>query len=121
MHEFSLVRSLIGQVAQIAIEHDGGVVKAIHLKCGSLAGVEPALVSSAFELMRAEHKLEVAVLVIEEVSLEANCLACNQQFYPVAFRFTCPNCGSGDTKIVQGESLILESVELEAKAEVELI
>ncbi len=116
MHEVALVRSLVAQVEHIVADQGGGVVKSIRLKCGSLAGVEPALVSSAFELMRAEGKLGDALLVIEEVPLQLRCQTCMTEFGLHQFRFVCPHCGSGHTEIVQGDALILESIELEPLA-----
>lgn len=121
MHEFSLVRSLLAQVEQIVAEQGGGTVRTIRLRCGSLSGVEPALLLSAFELLRVENDLRNTSLSIEEVLLEASCQKCHAVFVPERFCFTCPVCGSDRTEVIQGDALVLESIELEAIAERELI
>jgi hydrogenase nickel incorporation protein HypA/HybF len=86
-----------------------------------MAGVEPALVCSAFELLRAESNLGDTTLLIEEVQLQARCKSCATEFMPCQFRFSCPHCGGADTLVVQGDALILESIEFEPLAESEVI
>lgn len=121
MHEVSLVRSLLAQVGRIVASQGGGAVRMIRLQCGPLSGVEPALVSSAFELLRVESDFADASLSIDEVPLEALCHQCRAVFMPERFRFACPRCGSQDTDVIQGDAMILESIELEPLAERELI
>lgn len=116
MHEFSLVRSLVAQVEQIVADQGGGAVKSIRLTCGTLSGVEPLLVSSAFELLRTKRNLGDVSLVIDEVPLQVRCRSCATDFEPQQFRFTCPQCGSADTAVIRGDTLVLESIELEPLA-----
>jgi len=115
MHEFSMVRSLLGQVAKIATESGGGVVKEIRVRCGPLAGVEPLLMMTAFESLRGQWHMDDAELRIEEEPLVAECPGCGDSFEPVKFRFVCPHCGSTDTIVVCGDRTIIESVELDQR------
>jgi hydrogenase nickel incorporation protein HypA/HybF len=111
VHEMSLARSLAKQVQELLADRGAGTVTGIRLRCGTLSGVEPALLASAFDVLRREVGLDGARLHIEEVPLEARCESCQTVFRPEGFRFRCPECGSGDTTVVQGEALILESIE----------
>jgi hydrogenase nickel incorporation protein HypA/HybF len=121
MHELSLVRSLVTQVEQLVADHGGGIVREIRLQCGSLSGVEPALMKSAFELLKHKTALGDATLVIEEIALAARCGKCQTMFHSERFHFVCPQCGSIDTEVVQGESVVLESIELEPHLEREFV
>jgi hydrogenase nickel incorporation protein HypA/HybF len=113
MHEYSMVRSLLGQVVKIAAENGGGVVKEIRVRCGPLAGVEPLLMKMAFESLRGQWGMDDAELRIVEEPLVADCRGCGDRFEPVKFRFVCPHCGSTDTLVVCGDRTIIESLELD--------
>jgi hydrogenase nickel incorporation protein HypA/HybF len=121
MHELSLVRSLVTQVEQLVADHGGGIVREIRLQCGALSGVEPVLMKSAFDLLKHEAALGDATLVIEEITLAARCGKCQTIFCPEHFHFVCPECGCSDTKAVQGESVVLKSIELEPHSESEFV
>ncbi len=110
MHEFSLVRALLVQVEEILAGQGGGVVHEIHLECGPLSGVEPSLLISAFEQLRPPGPLGYSSLVIEPVRLKAACRACGEAFEPRQFIFRCPNCGSDDTEVIGGDSVILNNI-----------
>jgi hydrogenase nickel incorporation protein HypA/HybF len=113
MHEFSLVRSLLQQVRQLAADHGGGAVRHVRLQLGPLSGFEPALLLSAWQQSRDDGGLSRAELEIESVPLEAVCQNCSGTFQPLQFRFVCPVCGSGDTNVVRGDGVVLESIVLE--------
>jgi hydrogenase nickel incorporation protein HypA/HybF len=115
MHEFSMVRSLLGQVIKIATENGGGMVKEIRVRCGPLAGVEPMLMQTAFESLRGQWGMDDAELRIAEEPLVVDCRGCGDRFEPVKFRFVCPHCGSTDTLVVCGDRTIIESVELDQR------
>ena len=121
MHELSLVRSLLNQVERLVADHGGGIVREIRLQCGPLSGIEPVLMRSAFELLKGEHAFAAATLVIAEVTLAVRCGNCQTTFHPVRFHFVCPECGCGDTEVTQGESVVLESIELEPHSESEFV
>jgi len=110
MHEVSLVRVLLNQVAAVAAEHGGAPVQEFLIEIGSLSGVEPLLVRSAYERLSAGSAGRPARLVINEVPLEAVCEGCDRPFVVDRFRFVCPVCGSGNVRIVRGDECRLVSV-----------
>jgi hydrogenase nickel incorporation protein HypA/HybF len=109
MHELSLVKSLLRQVDKIRFEVGGGVVDAIQVEVGPLAGVEPLLMRSAFEQIAADFEMGATQLIIDEVPLLARCPICG----PVAVepvRIQCQSCGSPDVTITGGDEVRLQSV-----------
>jgi hydrogenase nickel incorporation protein HypA/HybF len=117
MHEMSLVRSLLAQIDELCATHGGSAVREVRLEIGPLSGVEPTLVATAFDRLRSEvTSTATAELRIEEVRLEARCLACGGVFQPVNFHFRCATCGSGDTEITRGDGVLLQSVVLDDAA-----
>ena len=117
MHERSLVRSLIDQVRQIAAANGGGPVRKVFVQIGPLAGVEPALVATAWDEMHgdasgADRVFAESVLIIEQVRLMARCRECEVMFEPTNFRFRCPACGSVRTETTSGDGVVLDRIEL---------
>lgn len=117
MHEMSLVRALLVQVDELCTSHGGEAVREVRLEVGPLSGVEPELLSIAFDRLRGDTaSTATAQLFLDEVPLEARCVTCSQVFQPQAFRFHCPTCGGFETEITRGDGVLLESVLLDDAA-----
>ena len=65
MHELSVCQGLLRQVEKVAAEHDARAVDRILLRVGALSGVEPDLLSHAFDIARMGTLAENARLEIE--------------------------------------------------------
>lgn len=68
MHEYSIVGALVDQVERVAIEYRGAIVRRVHVKIGEYAGVELALLRTAFETFREQTVCAQAELVIDPVA-----------------------------------------------------
>ncbi|MCA9077515.1 MAG: hydrogenase maturation nickel metallochaperone HypA [Planctomycetaceae bacterium] len=113
MHEMSLVRSLLRQVSELLLEHNGDAVKTIHVEMGPLAGVERVLVELAFEQLIEDSLCRGAQLVIDEVPLSAICLECDVEFDIKLFRFVCRDCESQRIRVTGGDEFRLIDVDIE--------
>lgn len=120
MHEQSLVTSLLGQVAELALAHGACAVEEIRLRIGPLAGVEPLLLQSAFERLVARSSLSGARLVLVEVPLVATCRVCHVESPLESLDFRCAHCGSRDVQVIQGDGLVLESIQIREPAAAEV-
>jgi hydrogenase nickel incorporation protein HypA/HybF len=117
MHERSLVLQLIDQVCREAAERGLDEIHEIHLQVGEFSGVESRLVQLAFEELAPltwTHRVE---LKVDTVQLTAKCEKCQCQFHVEAFRFICPECRSGDVRVISGEELQLVSLSARRIAE----
>ena len=110
MHEQSLVRNLLRQVDQIRRENSAQRVVEVCVEIGPMSGVEPLLLSSAFDQLRCDD-MAMARLVIDQVDLLAECGLCDEQFEVRNFCFRCPTCG-GNVRVIRGDELQLVSVSL---------
>lgn len=111
MHEASLVRSLLNQVAQLAQNQGGGKVSEIRVELGPLSGVEPLLVASAFDQLAPASELAGARLVLDEVPLVAQCPKCGE-FTVERYDFRCPICGATQVTVVRGDEFRIVSFNL---------
>ena len=76
MHEMSICQALMDQVERIVGEQGASRVDRILLSIGPLAGVEPELLSRAYEVSRAETVAENAELEIETGPIVVECRSC---------------------------------------------
>lgn len=111
MHEYSLVLSLIERVEAEAEEHNAKSIKRVTVRIGALSGVEPELLSNAFEIARTGTKCETATLVVERIPATWKCPACDAAIDP-AIALTCPACGEGG-RLVGGDEILFEQMEIE--------
>lgn len=117
MHEFSICRALLSQVAAIADEHRAGAVVSMRLRVGPLSGVEPGLLARAFSVARFATIAEGAELIIETPPVEVRCRTCAGVSETDVNHLVCTHCGDFRTELVSGDELILISVELDCADE----
>jgi hydrogenase nickel incorporation protein HypA/HybF len=113
MHELSLCQSLLRQVEKVAAQHQASGVEKIVLRIGGLSGVEPPLLERAFEVARMGTLAEHAELVIERGPVAVKCRQCGGSSAVPVNRLLCTYCGDWRVQVVEGEELLLLSVELD--------
>lgn len=110
MHETSLVRALIRQIEQIAVENVADGVERVRVELGPLSGVEPALVDLAWQQLAPESICRDAALILEEVLLRCRCRACDEEFEVPDIHLECPACGSQLVQVTGGDEFRLLDV-----------
>jgi hydrogenase nickel incorporation protein HypA/HybF len=111
MHEYSLVQSLLERVAQEAAVHRAVAVHRVHVRIGSLAGVEAGLFTTAFEMLRPGTLCAGAELVLNREASVWSCPVCAVPV-PADGALACPACG-WPARLASGDALVLERVDLE--------
>lgn len=112
MHELAVCQALIDQVEQIALDERAAQVLSIHLGIGPLSGVEARLLQQAFSIARAGGVAAEAELVINSLPLQVSCDQCGQTTDALPARLLCGACGNWRTRLVSGDELQLQHVEL---------
>jgi hydrogenase nickel incorporation protein HypA/HybF len=113
MHEESLVRSLLQQVDRLVEKNAGIAASLIEVEVGAMSGVEPMLISSAFERLVGQSGSPAARLKVTCSPLAARCEDCDAEFEIMDFQFVCPQCAKRRLKVTRGDSVRLLSVVLE--------
>jgi hydrogenase nickel incorporation protein HypA/HybF len=113
MHELSICQGLMRQVERVAADNNARSVERILLRVGELSGVEPSLLQSAFEIARAGTVASEAELEIETGSVVVKCQECGASSAAKANRLLCQYCGEWRVNVVEGEELLLLSVDIE--------
>jgi hydrogenase nickel incorporation protein HypA/HybF len=111
MHEYSLVLSLMQHIEAHATRHRAAAVRRVWVRIGELSGVEPALLRSAYELLRDRTRCAGAALDIVPVPACWACRTCGAAV-PSPGPLRCVRCG-GVAKLTAGDDIVLERIELE--------
>lgn len=112
MHELSIAQAIV----DVATANAGDSrVTHVHVKVGRLRQVVPAALGFSFELCTHGTAVEGAALELEEVPIGVTCRSCGAGSQPATFPLACGTCGGLSVEVVQGEELVVESLELEAE------
>jgi len=113
MHELSVCQGLMRQVEKVAAENSARSVELIRLRVGELSGVEPSLLQHAFEIARAGTIAAAAELEIEGGPIVVKCQECGASSAATINRLLCQYCGEWRVNVVEGDELLLLSLEIE--------
>jgi hydrogenase nickel incorporation protein HypA/HybF len=108
LHELGVTQSIVDQVAQAAGDAH---VSSIRLEIGKLSGVSLDSIRFCFELVASGTVLEGADLRIDVPAGRAVCASCGSEFILEDLILLCP-CGSADVKIIDGNQMLIKSVEV---------
>lgn len=111
MHEYSIVRALMEQVNATAKDQQAIAVHGVRVRIGALAGVEPGLFSSAFELCRQRTICAQADLEVVMAPAVWSCPTCEQPIVDGEI-LRCPLCDQ-PARMSSGDEILLERIEME--------
>jgi len=112
VHELAICQGLMRQVTRLAAENEAKAVTLVRLRVGGLSGVEPPLLERAFEIARAGTVAAEAELEVEESPVVVHCQDCGGRSAVPVNRLVCQYCGEWRVNVVEGEELLLLSVEM---------
>ncbi len=114
MHEFSIVQSILDTVEGYARQSSASSVKRVVIRAGAISGIEPHLLQIAFDTFKGHTVCSEAALEIIIEPLKVECCSCSKIAENTNPLFRCPFCGSTDVRLLNGEDLILERIEMES-------
>jgi hydrogenase nickel incorporation protein HypA/HybF len=112
MHEYSIIHAL---VEQVRTHVEAGQVRHVRIEIGALSGVDPYLLTTAFEVGRFGTVCADATLEITRVDAQWACPRCDRLVGRGA-RLQCPDC---DLPVVmtRGDEIVLAQIQLEMDEE----
>ena len=113
MHEYSIVQSLLDLCEQNAGQHNAKAISKVTVKIGTLSGVEPELLKSAFDTFKEKTICDSALFHIDIQPPVIRCRACGKESTLDALEHRCPVCQSEDVTLIDGDEMYLMSLEME--------
>lgn len=110
MHELSLAEGILAVVLDVAEDQR---VQRVRLRVGELQAVVPDSLQFSFALLSAETEAAGASLEIKPVRALARCGRCGTRRSLADSAVACRRCGATDPRIISGDELIVDAIELE--------
>ncbi len=112
MHEYSIIEAMLRRVAEEARARGAIAVRRVAMGVGELAGVEPELLRSAYEIARPGTVCERADLEIVTYPMRWSCPVCGKDFARGDV-LRCAGCAAPARLEPASEALVVESIEME--------
>lgn len=113
MHEASIALSLIEVACEVLREHGAARARALTVRVGEWSSVVPEALSAAFPACAEGTPLEGAALTTERVPGVGECPQHGPVRLELARGLRCPLCDSPTPKLLQGDELELDALELD--------
>jgi hydrogenase nickel incorporation protein HypA/HybF len=114
MHELSIAMSMIDVASQEVARHGYARVAALHLKLGSLSGVDRNALEFSYQIACEGTPLSGSRLIIETVPVVVHCSRCMADKKIDSIQtLQCPDCGELSCGIAQGRELQVVALEFE--------
>lgn len=115
MHEFSIAWNIV-EIITKAVEDNRLIrVDTITVEAGELRQIVPESLEMAFNALKTEgdrseeiKNCRLKLVIIPQV---VSCNDCKCEFYPEDLCYLCPQCGSINTTVTEGDGLIIKSIE----------
>jgi hydrogenase nickel incorporation protein HypA/HybF len=112
MHELSLCESILHVIEQQASTQKFTRVTRVWLEIGKLACVEVDAMRFCFDVVMKDSIAESSILEIIEVPGQAWCLICEKNVLVNQRYDECPDCGSYQLQVNQGEQMQIKELEV---------
>jgi hydrogenase nickel incorporation protein HypA/HybF len=119
MHELALAQAIVGAAERHA---EGRPVTIVRVGVGRLRQVVPEYLTWFFEIAAKETLCEGASLECERLPSLLRCTSCGAEWDPapppapdqasLILSFRCPGCGSSEHAVVNGDELLVESIDV---------
>ena len=117
MHELSIAANILSIAEAKARERNGCSIQAVGIRLGEFTNIAREALEFAFEVAREGTLAHNARLEIEVVAMIVECVVCHGVNHPErTLCLICAHCGF-PLKIVSGEELQVDYIELETEAE----
>jgi len=111
MHEAGIAEYLLEVADQHLQRVPHGPVRALHVRIGEMAGVNPDSLDFALECLAKGTELEGARLEVERVPLTVDCDACGRRTAVADYVFRCGDCGAATVRVATGRELQFVSID----------
>lgn len=114
MHELSIALNILNSLQQYAIENKIKEIKEVKLKIGYMQAVVPDSLEFMYDTAKEEFpSAKDSNLKMDFVKIKAYCEVCDKEFTLERLNLICPNNSSHTLKIIEGNELLIESIEIE--------
>jgi hydrogenase nickel incorporation protein HypA/HybF len=112
MHEMSLAKSMLEIISDTAKKNNAKKVRSVQFELGTLSHAEPDALKFAFEVVTHGTIAEGAAFQIIRTPGKAWCMPCGHTVDLPKLGAPCPDCGSFQLAVTQGDEMRIASIEI---------
>jgi len=109
MHEFTIVQSMLDMCKK---HSKGKKVDKVVVDIGKMSGIEPHFLKESFDTFKENTVCDEAVLDMNIIDITIVCDDCKAESKIENYDFFCPKCHSGNTKVLTGQEMHIQYLEL---------
>ena len=111
MHELGVVFHIIDDVTEVGRENNLTNIQSVTLQLGTVSTVIPDYLKDCWKwAVDREELMKGCELVIEPIEAITFCEDCKSEYDTIKHGKTCPNCGSGNTYLLQGNEFMIKEI-----------
>ena len=110
MHELNLTQTLFETTMRYA---ESRQVKQVNLLIGEFSDEREDSIRFYWDELAKGTSAQNAQLYFQRLDAEMQCLACETVFHPKDEIVVCPTCGSQRLKLISGDDVRLDSIDVE--------
>jgi hydrogenase nickel incorporation protein HypA/HybF len=113
MHELPVTQSILKIALHHAEKASAKKVLALNIVMGELSSMVDDSIQFYWDIIAKDTIAENAVLRFRRVPAELQCLSCAETYHPLDSELICPKCGNIGARIIAGDEILLESIDVE--------
>lgn len=113
MHELVVTEYILSIATQHAQQAGASRIVGIDIVMGQLSSMVDESIQFYWDIISEGTPAQGAALHFTRIPAELECQSCHHTFPPNTESFTCPQCGSLTVKVIRGDDLRVESIEVE--------
>ena len=91
---------------------NGKLVDKVVVKIGKMSGIEPHFLQESFHVFKEDTVCRDAEIEMKIIDITILCVDCKNEAIVDSYNFFCPKCNSGNTKVLTGQEMHIEYIEL---------
>lgn len=111
MHEIKLAQNIVSILDREVGSPEVGEVKTVHLEVGALRYIVPEIMTSCFEHIPKNPKLDNAKIEIKVLPVKVKCSECGMEHEVTDGIYACSVCSSEKTEVVSGNEFMVKGIE----------
>ncbi len=113
MHELAVTQSVLEIALRHAAQAGAKRICGLYLVIGELSSIVDDSVAFYWDMISRDTLAQGAVLHFRRVPVEMLCLDCDRRYTPNLEELSCPVCSGRRVRLVGGDQLQLESIDIE--------
>jgi hydrogenase nickel incorporation protein HypA/HybF len=113
MHELAVTENILAIATRHAQQAGASRIVGIELVLGQLSTMIDDSIQFYWDILSEDTLAQGATLHFTRTAAVLECLSCHHTFPPATDTFACPQCNSLNVKVISGDDLRLESIEVE--------